>query len=95
MEPDHSCQATDQKYFGRKLHRVITKMRWNAVLWRTVLCSLSLHVWDYELLELFRVNDAIDVFLSEERRSSSSTRNTGALFVRHDGALYRMLNRNE
>lgn len=47
------------------------------------------HVWDYELLELVRVNDAIDRFLSEERKSSSSTRSTGAQFVRYDGALYR------
>jgi hypothetical protein len=89
MEFDHSCQDTDQKYFGRKLHSVITKMRWSAVFWRKVLCSLSLHVWDYKLLELVRVNDAIDRFLSGERRSSSSTRSTGAQFVRHDGALYR------
>ena len=32
MEFDHSCQATDQIYFVRKLHNVISKMRCSAVL---------------------------------------------------------------
>jgi hypothetical protein len=32
-----------------------------------MVCSLSLHLWDCELLEHVRVNDVIDRFLNEER----------------------------
>jgi len=45
-------------------------------------------MWDCELLEHVRVNDAIDRFLNEERRSSISTRISGTQFVRHDDTLY-------
>jgi hypothetical protein len=55
-------------------------------------CSLSLHMWDCELLEHIGVNDAIDRFLLEERRSSSSTRSTGTQVIRHGGALTIVLN---